>query len=478
MQRSLVLAIAALAAACGTDTATGDDVEPPVARATWYQDVGPLLAKRCMSCHAAGGIAPFPLTDYDDAVETSAMMLAKVDAGEMPPFDAREDPDCTPRYGWQDDPRLTAAEKELLHHWVEDGHPLGTPAEIGAPPSTALAGISKTLTPTVGWTTSGTRDQFICYVLDPGNTQLTWLTGLQVRPGNDVVVHHAVISEVTEAAEVDQLVAQRGIGQPWDCSAEATPGNFVVNIWTPGNQPMSTPSELAVPLLARSKLVMQIHYHPAGQTNDIDFTSIDLKFSDVWPRKMYFVAAVGNEFAAPNLAPSPDEAPGAPVRFLIPKNVADHPEKMSRTIDTLGGLTGVKVFSVNPHMHLVGTHISSTIVRPAARGSDPKQECLGNGGWNFDWQRTYVYDAPIDQLPSLEVGDRIEISCRWNNTLENPFVLRMLHDANLPPQPINIALGEQTTNEMCLEIFGLAVDAPPPPAARSAPFQLPRLLRD
>ncbi len=476
MRVSLVvftIGVGLLTAACGTDTMGDDDGAQPVARATWYQDVAPILSKHCMSCHQDGGIAPFSLTAYDDAVEVSAMMVTKVDAGEMPPFDAREEADCTPRYGWQDDPRLTAAEKATLHTWIEDGHALGTEAEIAKPPSTALAGISKTMTPTQGWTATGSKDQFVCYVLDPGNTQLTWLTGLQVRPGNDLVVHHAVLTEITKQPDIDAIVAARGIGQPWDCSASATPGDFVVNVWTPGNQPMNTPSDLAVPLVANAKIVMQIHYHPAGKVNDIDFTAVDLKFSSVWPRKMYFVAAIGNEFSAPNLERSPDEAPGTAPKFMIPKNVADHPENMNRTLETLGGLTGVKVFSVNPHMHLVGTHISGKIVRPAARGSDPKQECLANGAWNFDWQRTYIYNAPIDSLPSIEAGDKIEISCTWNNTIGNPFVQRMLADSNLPPQPIDITLGEQTTNEMCLEIFGLAVDAPPRPTAISAPFTLP-----
>lgn len=472
-----LLAVAGLAGACGVDHAPepGDDQPPP--RVTWYQDVAPLLAKHCTSCHQAGGIAPFALTDYDTAVENSQRIIQQVQAGTMPPFDAREEADCTPRFGWQDDPRLTTAEKTTLQTWIDDGHARGTVATVPPPAGTGLAVVSKTMTPTQGFAASGTKDQFICFVLDPGNTQLTWLTGLQVRPGNDLVVHHAVLTEITNKPEIDALVAQRGIGQPWDCSSSTTPADFVVNIWTPGNQPMKTPSELAVPLLANAKIVMQIHYHPAGVQADIDFTSVDLQFSSVWPRKMYFVSAVGNEDTAPNLLPSPDEAIGAPPQFFIPKNVADHPETMTRTIDSLGDLTNVKVFSVNPHMHLVGSHISSKLVRPAARGTDPKEECLANGGWNFDWQRTYVYDAPIDQLPGLAVGDRIEVSCKWNNTIENPFVQRMLHDSNLPPQPIDLRLGEQTTNEMCLEIFGLAVDAPPAPAARTAPPELvlPRL---
>jgi hypothetical protein len=108
-------------------------------------------------------------------------------------------------------------------------------------------------------------------------------------------------------------------------------------------------------------------------------------------------------------------------------------------------------------------------------GSEPQKECLANGGWNFDWQRTYTYKAPLDQLPSVKTGDTIDINCHWDNTIENPFVQRMLHDSGLGATPIDIHLGEMTTNEMCLEIFGLAVDAPAQPTSRTQPFTLPSL---
>jgi hypothetical protein len=449
--------------ACGTDSAPHDDTDP-VARATWYQDVAPIVAERCMGCHQDGGIAPFELTDYADAVEYGPMMMDAIDRGIMPPFDAREDADCTPRHGWVDDPRLSATEKATIRTWIDDGFAEGLETEIEIPDAPVLENISQTVSPSQGFVTSGQRDQFMCFVLDPGNTTFKWVTGMQVRPGNDLVVHHAVITQVDEA-EGNALVTQHGLGTAFAC--DATPGNFVMHIWTPGNQPMRTPAELAMPLAAKSKLVMQIHYHPAGGTHAPDITQVDLQYSSAWPRKMYFVTAIGNEVTAPNLEPGPGDA-GAP-RFFIPRESADHTEKMFREITTLGGLTNVKLYSVNPHMHLVGTHIRGEIIRPAARGTEPARECLANGAWNFDWQRTYTYDAPIDELPSIEVGDRIAVSCAWNNTMDNPFVQRMLIDSNLPPQTIDISLGEQTTNEMCLEIFGIATDAPAQPTANAAP---------
>ncbi len=461
--RQILLGLALLTA-CGTDVQSLPPDAAPTTQLTWYQDVAPVVSKHCMSCHQAGGIAPFSLTDYEDARDNAQRMLVQIDQGTMPPFDAREEPACTPRFGWVDDPRLSASEKKLLHDWVDQGAAKGVVAAVPQPASTALSGITKTLTPTAGFAAMGDRDEFVCYVLDPGAANGAWLTGLQIRPGIPEVVHHVVLTEIFAGAAQDQLVAAHPVGQPFDCSTITQPGDLTVNIWTPGNQPMETPADLAVPLLAGSKLVMQIHYHPAGSVHTADVTSVDLRTSTTWPKKMYFVGAFGNATAAPQLLPDPDDRTTTP-EFRIPANKADHAEHMRFTVPDLGNLTNVRLYSANPHMHLVGTHISGSIERPTARGGDPQKECLANGNWNFDWQRTYIYDAPLDQLPSVEKDDIIDIQCTWNNTIENPFVQRALADQGLNA-PVDISLGEGgSTDEMCLEIFGIAVDAPPPPAA-------------
>ena len=449
-------------AACGTDVDDSTAQPPPPPRATWYQDAGPIISTHCMSCHQAGGIAPFALTTIDDARDNAQLMLQQIAAGTMPPWEAQTEADCTPRFGWQDDPTLTDQEKTTLQWWLDDGLAAGTVADVPVPPTPALTGVTQTLAPAQSFTAAGTRDQFMCTVLDPGVASFAWLTGLQVRPGNPGVVHHAVIAEVFPTGANADAIAGQATGVPWDCSEQQLPADLILNIWTPGNQPMQTPAELAVPILGGAKLVMQIHYHPAGTIAEPDTTSLDLRTSQTWPQKMYFVGAFGNASAAPELLPDPDDR-GAP-EFRIPADAAYHQEHMQFTVGDLGTLTNVQLYSVNAHMHMIGTHINSSIVRPAARGADPQTECLANGGWNFDWQRTYVYDAPIAQLPTVQAGDVIDVNCHWDNTLDNPFEQRALADAGLGA-PVDVTLGEgNSTDEMCLEIFGISADAPAMPA--------------
>ncbi|HEY1555707.1 MAG TPA: hypothetical protein VGF94_12805 [Kofleriaceae bacterium] len=453
-------------AACGTDIQEPPTTEPPPADAvTWYRDAAPIVSAHCMSCHQAGGIAPFSLTDVDDAQNHAQDMLAQITAGTMPPFDAREEPDCTPRFGWKDDPRLSPAEISTLQAWVAGGTVAGEVAPVALPASTALGGVTATLAPTKSFTAAGDRDEFMCTILDPALVNGGWLTGMQVRPGNPAVVHHVVVGELPAGSDTDALIAAHGVGVPWDCSTTANPATFVMDIWTPGNDPFEAPTGMAVPITAGAKIVMQIHYHPAGVEQAPDTTSIDLRTTLAWPQRMYFVGAIGNAIDAPDLLPDPDDRIAGVPEFRIPANKPDHVETMTFTLADLGGATDVRVYSVNPHMHLLGTHIRGTITRAAPPSGEPTSECLANGLWNFDWQRTYIYNAALDELPTIAAGDTVAVQCHWDNTLDNPFEQRALADQGLG-QPVDVGLGEGgSTDEMCLEIFGLSMPAPANPAA-------------
>jgi hypothetical protein len=441
---------------------------------TWYQDVAPMLASHCMSCHREGGIAPFSLTDFDSAKEQSLRMLDQIERGAMPPFSAQEDAECTPRFGWIGDPRLSESEKATLRQWIAHGHLLGDPVEPPPIPSQDLENVSTTLMPVEGWTASGDRDQFICYLFDLGNTDMEWLSGIQLRPGNAAIVHHA-LTFALGPEEAQPLVTEHGIGQPFWCEG-GLPANFLIHAWFPGNQPLQLPPRMAMPIVPNAKIGLQIHYHPHGGVYDADRTGLDLQFSGTPPERLYVSASFGNEFTAPRLLPGPGDTQEGVSEFLVRKNVADHVEHMRIPLKDFG--LDWRVASVVPHMHWLGTRLRLTLERPRVRGREPETECLTNVAWNFDWQRTYAFDAPFEQLPSIVEGDILDINCTWDNTINNPFTQRLLIDANVS-QPFDVPFGDQTTNEMCLTILGVARDVSRDgsveSAARSSIDQLRRI---
>jgi hypothetical protein len=46
------------------------------------------------------------------------------------------------------------------------------------------------------------------------------------------------------------------------------------------------------------------------------------------------------------------------------------------------------------------------------------------------------------------------MQCQYDNTLDNPGVVRALADAGLT-EPVNVNLGEGSLDEMCIGIFGV-----------------------
>ncbi len=98
-------------------------------------------------------------------------------------------------------------------------------------------------------------------------------------------------------------------------------------------------------------------------------------------------------------------------------------------------------------MHLAGHDQKISLTH------DGQSSCLlQEPAWNFNWQRGYQYDAPIETLPTIATGDVVQVRCTYDNTMTNGALANARREAG-STQAVDIALGEATTDEMCLGAF-------------------------
>jgi hypothetical protein len=109
------------------------------------------------------------------------------------------------------------------------------------------------------------------------------------------------------------------------------------------------------------------------------------------------------------------------------------------------------IFSVGTHMHYVGTSMKVELNQPIF---DDQQCLIETPNWDFNWQRIYNYDAPVDELPVLAYGDELKFTCNFDNSLDNPFVREALAEQGLEA-PVDVELGDETLDEMCIALMGV-----------------------
>jgi hypothetical protein len=111
------------------------------------------------------------------------------------------------------------------------------------------------------------------------------------------------------------------------------------------------------------------------------------------------------------------------------------------------------MWGVGTHMHYVGRDMKIDIEH-----ADGQKECLvQTPEWDFSWQRFYAYDAPLSAVPTLRPGDVVNMRCTYDNSMGNPFVRTALQQVGMDV-PMDVHLGETTLDEMCLGVFGVALE--------------------
>jgi hypothetical protein len=422
----------------------------------WHEDIAPIIVGHCGGCHRDGGPAPFSVMSYETVSGWALPMAIAVQSRTMPPFFAEDTDDCRPRFPWLDDPRLSDDEIAMVVDWADGGAPEGNPDEA-APlpemPQTDIVDPDLTLVIPSDVTVQGDEDRFLCFSIDPELSDDVWMSQLQLVPGNERIVHHALVY-VDATGESAQVAGEDGV---YDCFGGAGLAGVatLVGAWTPGAVPFRAPSDAAVRLPAGSRLVVNVHYHPdPGGAEVDDSTALELKwFEGGTPSWRAELKLEGNQTAAGEdglgLQPGPND--GDAPSFFIPAGAEDHTETMR--VQLPGDYANARLWLVATHMHFVGTGQRISVARPSG---DPSEECLiETPRWDFNWQRLYAYDVPLSDAPTLDAGDILTLHCEYENTTDNPAVVGMLDEYGFS-EPIDVGLGEHTLDEMCLSILGIA----------------------
>jgi len=396
MRVVILVLISALVVAAG---------ERPV---TFNRDVVPILQKRCQSCHRPGQVAPMPLVTYQSARPWAKAIRSAVSSRKMPPWFA------DPRYGhFSNDATLAKSEIETLVDWVNDGALEGDPQDLPPPLSwpengwqiepdvvVSLPAYSVPAKGIVEWT----------YVTIPSGFQReTWVTSIEILPGDAAVVHHAT-----------------AFFKPHGSTAPLAGIGAAAAVYVPGFRAMDYRVHNAAQLIpAHSDLLVQMHYTPNGKEST-DVTRIGFTLAKAPPERRFIT-----------YSPQPPVISDRQV-FRVPAGEANW---QSPAVEGVFRVDAELVWFL-PHMHLRGKDMTYRLTYP--NGSS--EIVLSVPRYDFGWQIGYDAASPI----RVTKGTQLHVDAHYDNSANNI--------AN-PDPTRDVYGGTQTWEEMMVPFFGVVVDA-------------------
>jgi hypothetical protein len=436
---------------------------------SFNKDVYPLLQKNCQVCHRPGEAAPMSFLTYESTRPWAKAIKQAVVTRKMPPWFA------DPGHGsFRNDPSLTGQEIAILSAWADNGAPEGDPQDKPRAiqwtsgwriyPDVIISIPEAHRIPAKG---SG---EIKAFTVPNPFPQDTWVSAIEVRPGNASVVHHVMVqvledvpvpafswggvgagcallpvaqnSPVRDFSE-QQSLSQRitntigrivleesgsalptllnGATSPQQQQPRA-PRNFAIleAVYAPGSAPMDFGMYDSAKLIrGGGDLRIEVHYTPNG-TATTDQTKIGFKLAKEPPKYRYVT--------------------------LAPRSLANTARQIpagEQNWETRGELEfgqDAQLVWLMPHMHLRGKDMAFNLV-----GQNGNEQTILDAKFDFNWQLGYEMYRPL----RVQKGTRMMVVAHHDNSANNKYN---------PDPTAQVSWGDLTSQEMVLPWFGMIVN--------------------
>jgi tetratricopeptide (TPR) repeat protein len=396
--------------------ATASNADQPVAAVqaetgpaiTFSKDIAPIVFAKCTACHQPGGSAPFSLLTYESARQHASQIAVATRTGLMPPWKA--DADESGEFVGQ--PHLSEREIATIEAWAGSGAPEGDPHDLPpVPKSTAgwQLGVPDLVVKLPPYTLQpeGT-DVFRIFVVRLPVDGVRFVRGMEFRPGNARVLHHANIriDRTSTSRHYDDADPSPGYDGLIAHTAGYPDGHFLG--WTPGQVPPLLPKGLAWRLYPETDLVVELHMQPTGRAEPVQPTIA-----------FYFGA---------------DPPERTPAMLRLGRQSIDIPagEGHYTIADSFVLPVDVEVVAVQPHAHYRARDIQGMATLP----DGSTRQLIHIKEWDFRWQHVFRYQTPL-RFPK---GTTLSMRYTYDNSAANP--------RNPVQPPRRVYWGQRSSDEM------------------------------